>query len=361
MICSIMKVTVLLCVLLSLFITVMAGRDFYKILGVGRSASTNQIKKAYRKQAKELHPDRNPDDPKANEKFQELGLAYETLSDPEKRELFDRCGEECVKKEAANGGGGMDPFASFFGDFGFGFGNGHQGQREVVRGADIVMDLFVSLEELYAGNFVEITHNKPVMKPAKGTRKCNCRQEMVTKQLGPGRFQMMQQTVCDECPNIKFVNEERVLEVEIELGMQDGQEQKFTAEGEPHVDGEPGDLRLVIRTVPHPVFERRGDDLYTNVTISLADALTGFDINIEHLDGHKVHIVRDKVTWPGARIRKKGEGMPNYNNNNLFGMLYITFDVQFPKEEFSAEDKEHLRRIFKQDSIDKVYNGLRGF
>lgn len=91
------------------------------------------------------------------------------------------------------------------------------------------------------------------------------------------------------------------------------------------------------------------------------DLLSGFDINIEHLDGHKVHIVRDKVTWPGARIRKKGEGMPNYYNNNLFGMLYITFDVQFPKEEFSSEDKEHLRRIFKQDSINKVYNGLRGF
>ena len=201
-------------------------KDYYKILGVSKSASTNQIKKAYRKQAKELHPDKNPDDPNANEKFQELGIAYETLSDPEKRELFDRCGEECVKKEGANGGGGMDPFASFFGDFGFGFGNSHQGQREIVRGADIVMDLFVSLEELYAGNFVEvgallfvltscemlwitrnfprqITHNKPVLKPAKGTRKCNCRQEMVTKQLGPGRFQMMQQSVCDECPNVK--------------------------------------------------------------------------------------------------------------------------------------------------------------
>lgn len=123
---------------------------------MSKTASTNQIKKAYRKLAKELHPDKNTDDPKASEKFQDLGAAYETLSDPEKRELFDRCGEECVKKEGA-GGGGMDPFASFFGDFGFGFGGGHhQGQREVHKGADIVMDLFVSLEELYSGNFVEV-------------------------------------------------------------------------------------------------------------------------------------------------------------------------------------------------------------
>lgn len=104
---------------------------------------------------------------------------------------------------------------------------------------------------------------------AKGTRKCNCRQEMVTRNLGPGRFQMMQQTVCDECPNVKLVNEERTLEMEVEAGMVDAQETKFTAEGEPHLDGDPGDLILKIKTLPHPVFERKGDDLYTNVTLSL--------------------------------------------------------------------------------------------
>jgi len=343
------------------FCIVFAGRDFYRILGVQKSASVNQIKKAYRRLAKELHPDKNVDDANASEKFQELGAAYETLSDPEKRQLYDKCGEECVKKEGAGGGGGMDPFSSFFGDFGFQFNNGQGGQRDIPKGADVVMDLYVTLEELYVGNFVEITRNKPVLKPAKGTRKCNCRQEMVTRQMGPGRFQMTQQTVCDECPNIKMVNEERVLEVEIEPGMYDGQEQRFTAEGEPHMDGEPGDLRLRIVTLPHSAFERRGDDLYTNVTISLSDALTGFEVDIEHLDGHKVKVVRDKVTWPGARIRKKGEGMPNYENNNLYGMLYITFDVEFPKEDLTTEDKEQLRRILGQKSINKIYNGLRGF
>lgn len=179
-------------------------RDYYGILGVGRQASTNQIKKAYRRLAKEMHPDRNQDDPTANERFQDLGAAYEALSDPEKRKLYDKCGEECLKKDGQMGGGG-DPFASFFGDFGFDFfgGERQRGEREVPRGADIVMDLWVSLEELYVGNFVELTHNKPVMKPAKGTRKCNCRQEMVTRSLGPGRFQMTQQQVCDECPNVK--------------------------------------------------------------------------------------------------------------------------------------------------------------
>lgn len=358
------RITGTLMILLSAFtLETWAGRDFYKILGVSRSANTNQIKKAYRKLAKEMHPDRNPDKPDANEKFQDLGAAYEALSDADKRKLYDKCGEECLNKEGGGGGGG-DPFSSFFGgDFGFNFfGDGPGGgEREAPRGANIVMDLYVSLEELYVGNFVELTHNKPVMKPAKGTRRCNCRQEMVTRQLGPGRFQMTQQQVCDECPNVKFVTEEHLLEVEIEQGMTDGMETKFVAEGEPHVDGEPGDLILKIRTEPHQRFERRGDDLYLNVTISLVDALSGFELDIEHLDGHTVHVTRDKITWPGARIRKKGEGMPNFENNNLFGTLYITFDVQFPKGELTPEEKEEMAKILKQEPVNKIYNGLGGF
>lgn len=151
---------------------------------------------------------------------------------------------------------------------------------------------------------------------------------------------MIQQTVCDECPNVNLVNEERLLEVEIEAGMQDGHEIKFAAEGEPHLDGEPGDLLFKIKTVPHQRFERRGDDLYTNVTISLQDALTGFEMTIPHLDGHSVAISREKVTWPGARIRKKGEGMVNFDNNNLHGILYITFDVEFPKQEMDEAQKQ---------------------
>jgi len=94
------------------------------------------------------------------------------------------------------------------------------------------------------------------------------------------------------------------------------------------------------------MFERRGDDLYTNVTIALTDALAGFTMDLVHLDGHKVQIVRDKVTWPGARIAKKGEGMPNYENNNARGTLFITFDVSFPKGELSADEKTGILHLF---------------
>lgn len=350
-----------------LVVDVLGGRDFYKLLGVRRNADTNTIKKAYRKLAKEMHPDKNPDDPEANEKFQDLGTAYEALKDPDSRKIYDQGGEEALQKNERGGGG--DPFSSFFGGGGgspfddfFGFGGGQQGgEREVQKGANIVIDLWVTLEELFVGNFVELTHNKPVMRPAKGTRKCNCRQEMVTRSLGPGRFQMTQQQVCDDCPNVKFVNEEHHLEVEVEPGMMDGMEHKFHAEGEPHMDGEPGDLVLQIRTRGHSKFERRGDDLFTNVTVSLVDALSGFEMDIEHLDGHKVHVSREKITWPGARIRKKGEGMPNYENNNLFGTLYITFDVSFPKGELSESDKLAVSKILDQNPINSVYNGLGGF
>ncbi|XP_017475828.1 PREDICTED: dnaJ homolog subfamily B member 11 [Rhagoletis zephyria] len=334
-----------------------AGRDFYKILNVRKSASTNEIKKAYRKLAKELHPDKNKDDPSSSEKFQDLGAAYEVLSDPDKRKTYDRCGEECLKKDGMMDHG-ADPFASFFGDFGFHFGNGDPQEHQTARGANIVMNLYVTLEELYSGNFVEIVRNKPVLKPASGTRKCNCRQEMVTRNLGPGRFQMIQQTVCDECPNVKLVNEERTLEFEVEAGMVDGQETKFVAEGEPHLDGEPGDLIIKVLQTPHDRFQRKGDDLYTNVTISLQDALIGFTMNITHLDGHQVSITREKITSPGARIRKKGEGMSNYENNNLQGNLYITFDVEFPKKDLDDSEKEELKKILGQASINRIYNGL---
>lgn len=150
----------LLCITL-----VLAGRDFYKILGVSKSASLHDIKKAYRRLAKELHPDKNKGDSEAERKFQDLGAAYEVLSDEDKRKKYDRCGEDCLQKDGMMDN--MDPFASFFGDFGFHFGGGEQ-QRDTPKGADIVMDVYVTLEDLYSGTFVEITRNKPVMKAAKG-------------------------------------------------------------------------------------------------------------------------------------------------------------------------------------------------
>lgn len=132
----------------------------------------------------------------------------------------------------------------------------------------------------------------------------------------------------------------------------------FPGKGEPHMEGEPGDLYFKVKTIRHNIFERKGDDLYTNLTISLQEALVGFDMTLSHLDGHGVDIKREKVTWPGAIIMKKGEGMPNFENRNKLGNLYITFDVKFPRGELSSEDKDNVRKILNQASAQKAYNGL---
>merc|ERR1711934_589815 len=182
--------------------------------------------------------------------------------------------------------------------------------------------------------------------------------EMRTQQLGPGQFQMMNVKVCDDCQNIKMVTEYVELDVEIEPGMVEGQEIVYHGEGEPHVDGEPGDSKFRITTLKHPRFERRGNDLLTNVTISLSDALTGFAVEIPHLDGHNVNIKRDDITAQGMILRVSKEGMKSYENNHVVGDLYITFDVKFPSGGLSDSAKEEIRKILEQSQDPSVYNGL---
>lgn len=372
------NICVYLIILGTLIEQCLAGRDFYKILGVGKKATDYEIKRSFRKLAVDLHPDKNINDPDATKKFHDLREAFEVLSDKEKRKIYDEGGEKKLEEMSKGAkAGGFDPFESFMGEF-FGFSSESNQNKETPKGADVVIDLWATYEELYVGRFVQIQRVKPVYKQTTGTRKCNCRQEMKTRSLGPGRFQMMQQTVCDECPNMELKTQERLLEVEIEPGIKEGAEQRFYGEGEPHIDGDPGDLKVRIRTLPHPVFERRADDLYTNATITLTEALTGFTISLKHLDGHVVKITRDKVTWPGSKIRKAGEGMPNYDDNKQKGVLYVTFDVQFPRGELSAEDKESIKKLLtsyrtETDDVNsihdskrnvdtsKFYNGLRGY
>jgi len=347
-----------------------SGRDFYKILGVPKSATTKQIKSAYRKLAKELHPDKNRDDKDAESKFQNLGAAYEVLSDKEKRQIYDKHGEDGLKEGGAGGGGG-DPFGDFFGggfgDF-FGFGGGNQRKRGKPKGENVVMPIDITLEEVYNGEFIEIVRYKPVPKPEKGTRKCNCREEMKTIQMGPGRFQMIPKRVCDECPNVKLVLEERQLEMEVEIGTEDGfDETQYFGEGEPEIDGDAGNLKIIYNILPHKTFERRGNDLYTNMTISLPQAMLGFQATFTQLDNRKLSIKRDEVTWPGMKMRVKNEGMPDYRDNTRKGNLIITFDVQFPRGKFESTEKltdilnelkAHGGKEYKEAS---AYNGLRGY
>lgn len=334
-----------------------ADRDFYAILGVNRKASQKEIKKSYRKLAVKYHPDKNPGNEEAAAKFQDLGAAYETLSDEKLRKIYDQSGEEGVNKNSQRGGGGADVFSSMFGGM---FGQRRQGGDEVQRGPDINMDLDVTLEQLYNGDFIELMRVKPVPKETKGTRECNCRNEMKTVQVGAGRFQMQQQRVCKQCPNYKMVTEYKELDVEVEIGMEDGQEIKFSGEGEPHVDGEAGDLNLRINCLKHPKFQRMGLNLLTNVSISLRDALLGFKSRIKHLDGHFIPIEMPGVISPGTRIKIEKEGMKSFENEHNRGDLYVTFNVQFPSQLNGNGVQDAVDALLPKDQMGKrlVFNGI---
>ncbi|XP_019197399.1 PREDICTED: dnaJ protein ERDJ3B [Ipomoea nil] len=332
----------LLC--LSYSLIAIAAKSYYDILQVPKGASEDQIKRAYRKLALKYHPDKNPGNEEANKKFAEINNAYEVLSDGEKRNIYDRYGEEGLKQHAASGGGrgaGMniqDIFSSFFGG-----GPNEEEEEKIAKGDDVIIDLDASLEDLYMGGSMKVWREKNILKPAPGKRRCNCRNEVYHRQIGPGMFQQMTEQVCDQCPNVKFEREGYYITVDIEKGMQDGQEVVFYEDGEPKVDGEPGDLKFRIRTAPHDQFKREGNDLHTTVTITLVQALVGFEKTIKHLDDHLVDIGSKGITKPKEVKKFKGEGMPHHFSNKK-GDLYVTFEVLFPTS-LTAEQKTKIKEV----------------
>ncbi|KAF5745906.1 DnaJ subfamily B member 11 [Tripterygium wilfordii] len=338
------KLCFFLCALLYA-LTVSAGKSYYDILQVPKGASDEQIKRAYRKLALKYHPDKNPGNEEANKKFAEINNAYEVLSDGEKRSIYDRYGEEGLKQHAASGGrggGGMninDIFSQFFGG-----GSTEEEEERTAKGDDVIVDLDATLEDLYMGGTMKVWREKNVIKPAPGKRRCNCRNEVHHRQIGPGMFQQFTEQVCEECQNVKYVREGYFVTVDIEKGMQDGQEVVFYDDGEPIIDGEPGDLRFRVWTAPHDTFRREGNDLHTTVTITLVQALVGFEKTTKHLDEHLVDIGTKGITKPKEVRKFKAEGMPLHFSNKK-GDLYVTFEVLFPTsltEEQKAKIKEVL-------------------
>lgn len=335
----------LLCIL-SCTLSTISGKSYYDILQVPKGASEEQIKRAYRKLALKYHPDKNQGNEEANKKFAEINNAYEVLSDSEKRNIYDKYGEEGLKQFAANGGrgggGGMniqDIFSQFFG----GGGGPMEEEEKIVKGDDVIVELEATLEDLYMGGSVKFWREKNVLKPASGKRKCNCRNEVYHRQIGPGMFQQITEQVCDECPNAKYEREGSFYTVDIEKGMQDGQEVVFYEDGEPEIDGEPGDLKFRIHTAAHDRFTREGNDLRTTVTVTLVQALVGFEKTIKHLDDHLIDISSKGITKPKEVRKFKGEGMPLHYSNKK-GDLYVNFEVLFPTS-LTDDRKQKLKDI----------------
>ncbi|TNM90479.1 dnaJ homolog subfamily A member 2 [Takifugu rubripes] len=340
----------------------------YDILGVSPSVSENELKKAYRKLAKEYHPDKNPN---AGDKFKEISFAYEVLSNPEKKELYDRYGEQGLREGGGCGPGMDDIFSHIFGGGLFGFMGGHgsrsrNGGRR--RGEDMVHPLKVSLEDLYNGKTTKLQLSKNVLcstcngqgGKTGAVQKCaTCRgrgMRVMIRQLAPGMVQQMQSVCtdcngegevisekdrCKKCEGKKVVKEVKILEVHVDKGMKHGQKITFGGEADQAPGVEPGDIVLVLQEKDHETFKRDGNDLFINHKIGLVEALCGCQFLIKHLDGRQIVVKypAGKVIEPGSVRMVRGEGMPQYRNPFDKGDLYVKFDVQFPQNNWISPEK----------------------
>ncbi|NP_001167838.1 DnaJ protein ERDJ3B precursor [Zea mays] len=316
----------------------LAGKSYYEILQVPKGASEEQIKRAYRKLALKYHPDKNPNNEEAGRRFAEINDAYEVLTDRKKRKADDWHGEEDLAKYM---GRAMKVDVEYV------FSNGgspKQEEEQILKGDDVTVELEASLEDLYMGGSLKIWREKNVIKPAPGVRRCRCRNVVRKREVAPGVILNLSHQECDTCPNVKYVREGAFINVDIEKGMQDGQEILFYEDGEPKIDGVPGDLKIKIRTARHERYRRDGNDLHTTVEISLAEALGGFEKKVTHLDNHEVEIGTKEITRPEEVRKFQGEGMPLYRSNEK-GDLYVVFEVVFP-EDLADDQKTELNSIF---------------
>ncbi|MFW6269252.1 MAG: molecular chaperone DnaJ [Bacillota bacterium] len=346
-------------------------KDYYDILGVSKDASQDEIKKAYRKLAKKYHPDRNSDDPNASEKFKELSEAYEVLSDPEKRRQYDQFGHSGINQDDLNfqdftqgGFGGLDDIFDMFFNEGRRSRSSSRRQR-AQKGRDLQYRLEIEFEEAAFGAKKEITIprtetcetcNGSGAKPGTETRTCpNCNgtgQQRTTQRTPFGQF--TQTTTCDRCNGTGEIIKEpcpdcngegkvrrhRNLTVNIPAGVKSGTKLRMANEGEAGDRGAAsGDLYILVEVKSHEIFERKGDDVYCEVPISIVQATLGDEIEVPTLEG-KVKFTIPEGTQPGTTFRLKNKGITHLNGRGR-GDQFITTKVVVPKN-LSGKQKEKL-------------------
>ncbi len=354
----------------------MAKRDYYEVLGVEKNVTEQELKKAYRRVAMKFHPDRNPDDEEAEEKFKEASEAYEILSDQQKRSAYDQFGHAGVEGQAGMGGaGGFGNFSDIFGDvFGdiFGGGGGGRGRGGPARGSDLRYTLELSLEDAVKGTTVQIkvptlvTCNTCDGSGAKaGTKPVSC-----TTCGGIGQVRMQQGffSVQQTCPNCRGkgsmisdpcrdcsgqgrIEETKTLSVKVPAGVDMGDRIRLTGEGEAGPEGgPPGDLYVQMSVKQHEIFERDGKNLYCDIPISFVDAALGGEIEVPTLDG-RVKLKVPAETQTGKLFRLRGKGVTPIRGGQT-GDLMCRVAVETPVN-LSSKQKDLLKEFQGSMSGDK--------
>ncbi|MBN1411142.1 MAG: molecular chaperone DnaJ [Spirochaetales bacterium] len=354
----------------------MAKRDYYEVLGVEKSAPLDEIKKAYRKLAIKYHPDKNPGDKNAEEKFKEATEAYEILADPKKRQSYDQfgfAGIEGMAGGAADFSSVFQDFEDIFGDFSgfFGsfFGGGRQrtGRKSSVRrGSDLRYDLEIAFEDAVFGTKVELSfmRNESCTAckgsgAAKGSSKKLCPDCRGSGQVrrSSGFFSIATtcntcrgegeiiERPCTECHGSGLVKRNKKIKVTIPPGIIDGKRINIPGQGDGGANGGPvGDLYVYIHVKPHKYFERDGDDIYCMIPVSITQAALGGDIVVRTLDNKTVKVKIPAGTQNGKVLRLRGEGIPHLHNPNSRGDLYIKLKVLIPVK-LSGQAKNLLKEF----------------
>lgn len=342
----------------------MSKRDYYEVLGVSRTASDEDLKKAYRRCAMKHHPDRNPGDASAEVAFKECKEAYEVLSDSAKRRAYDAHGHAAFEHGMGGGGHGAPDMGDIFGDiFGNIFGGGGGGARAARRGADVGYVMELDLEEAVAGieKRIEIPTLAPC-EPCNGSGSEDGKVETCTTCGGRGNvriqrgiFAMQQscpacggrgQTIrhpCKHCHGAGRVEEEKVLSIKIPAGVDNGDRIRLTGEGEAGPPGTPpGDLYVEVRVREHPIFQRDGDDLHCEVPIRISQAALGDTVQVPTLNG-ETEIRIPAETQSGKLFRLRGKGVKSVRSRSE-GDLYCRVVVETPVN-LTSEQRELLQKF----------------